>query len=157
MSGRIGCEYNIKDYDVFKVRVGTPDKRVLNVVYYEIETYMTPSSDIDDPRDFLVDFEKQAKQTLRNMLLLKKECFSDFIMVVEAAADRIRPCKPTFLTMQIFMKPREETVKTNKSNFRMVSGTVLRTYINDFMERVRTYMSDRGVLLSKTKHSPIYH
>lgn len=156
MSSRIGGEYNIKDYETYKVRVGTPDKRRLNVVYYEIETYMVPSTDLPDPREFLTDFEKYAKHALRNMLLLRKECYSDFIMVVDAAADRIRPCKPTFLTIQIFMKPREETNERNKYNFRAVSGVVLRTYVDEFLERIHAYMGDRGVVLSKMKRKPIY-
>lgn len=156
MGSRIGGEYNIKDYETCKVRVGTPDKRRLNVVYYEIETYMIPSADLANPRDFLSDFEKFAKQTLRSMLLLKKECMSDFIMVVDAAADRIKPLKPTFLTIQIFMKPREETIEKGKFNFRAVSGVVLRTYIEDFLEHMRSYMNDRGITLSKMKRIPIY-
>lgn len=113
MTKKINSEIVIKN-DVFKLAIGTTDKKNPSVIYVEGGMFIEPNLDID-PKENLLIVEKRYKTAVdkfRDILMSEKTGEHVFdntatpIKIFEIAEDRLSPGKKSYLSFQFFLKQK---------------------------------------------------
>lgn len=102
---KINSEIKI-DNSLFKIKIGTTDKKNPNVIYAEIGSYISPIEDMDIYTPSIEEIEKNAKKYLTDLLNKNESYENDFIFISDIADERITKGKRSYIEMQIFVKPK---------------------------------------------------
>ena len=150
MAKRINSEYVISSTSNFNITLGTSNKKRPEVVYTTLTSYVTPmNEDVDE--DFFDDLNKSIKQYLKNRIRENSFCEKDIIVIVDIANSRLSYSKPSYLDIQMYFKPKAETIILLNSNFKSISDKIYQEYIVDAVKHINNLITNKGFLISKTK------
>ena len=101
----------IVDNDIFKIKIGTVDKKNPKTVYYECGTFIEPKENKETYKEDVEFFEKRLKEIAKKLThSINPDSSSDklfdknYIVNFEIAEDRIAVNKKSYLSFQIFLK-----------------------------------------------------
>lgn len=94
--------------DIFKIKIGTIDKKNPEVVYIELGSYISPLSSMENYTQSIEKINKSTKTFLNSLFLGSKLCEDDFIFISDVADKRITKGKKSYMEMQIYIKPKTE-------------------------------------------------
>jgi hypothetical protein len=146
---KINSEIKFND-DVFKVKLGTTDKKNPETIYAELGVYIKPNFKKASYTEDIIEFEKLARHYLKNKIKTSDICYSNnFITVVDIADERITCNKKSYLDIQIFLKTKIE--KMEKGIFKKLSTEIHDRYIRDMLDFLKENLTEYGFSYTKTK------
>ena len=104
---KINSEVKIEN-DLFKIKIGTTDKKNPEIIYIEIGSYVSPVSEKETYKTDIETIEKSTKKFLTELFRSNTLCESNFIFVSDVADERITKGKKSYMEMQIFVRPKSE-------------------------------------------------
>ena len=155
MAKKINSEFKISNDSSFSITMGTYNKKNPEVIYAVISTYVTPlTTEINE--DLFLELEKNIKTQLKKQIASSNLCNKDIIVVTDIAANRMIYNKQTYLDIQIYFKPTEETLETRKKSFKNISNEIYETYIKDLVKNAEYILSTNDFSLSQTKNKMVH-
>lgn len=137
------------DNDIFKIKIGTTDKKNPQTIYIEIGTYISPKEEKNSYKTdiFYLDSElkKYTEKLLQDSQFLKRE----FIFVTDCPYERIIKGKNSYLEFQLFIKPFSNISASKK--FSEISKTINEIYIEDIINVIKSKLDSIGFCYCKTR------
>lgn len=156
MAKKINSEFNIKSNSLnFNIKMGTSNKKNPEVIYTTLTSYITPLNDYDY-NIFLSVLNKGIKKYIKTINAIKNKCERDLIVIVDIATNRLEIAKPSYLDIQIYLKPTNEVKLRHKYNFKNISEELYDNYIHDTIKYIEKTLSEYNYVVSKTKNKTIY-
>jgi hypothetical protein len=156
MAKKINSEHTIKNLTSnLNITLGTSNKKNPEVIYTALTTYITPLSE-DFDEEFLLKFDKNIKTYLKTLFAQTNICYNETIVVVDVASNRMMYGKPSFLDIQIHLKPKKETLISHKNSFKTISEVIYNNFSLNIAKYVERMLTEKGFQLSKTKSKTIY-
>lgn len=144
---KINSEVKI-DNNLFKIKIGTTDKKNPNVIYVEIGSYISPIEDIDAYTLHIEEIEKSTKNYLTDLLNKNESYEKDFIFISDVADERITKGKRSYIEMQIFVKPK---LKLNCQKFSEISNKFNMECVNKILPVIENAIKTNGFECYKTR------
>lgn len=95
--------------------IKTVDKKSMRVIYFEGGFYVKPNKIKDNYIDEINDIKKQitllTKRNIENNLFFQKE----YRFFIDIADERIAFNKPSFLSFQLYVKPKDNIIENSKN------------------------------------------
>lgn len=117
MAKKINSERQI-DNDLFKIKIGTINKKNPKVVYIDCGFFIEPKIEKEDYSDDINSLEEEIRKLskkLTNAIMPQtdgKNLFKkDFIFVFEVAESRVSYGKKSYVSFQLHLKQNEEVLK----------------------------------------------
>lgn len=145
MIKKINSECKFND-NIFKMKIGTTNKKNPNTIYIELGTYITPISNKQTYSED-IDYLEKGIKTFVKTRLGRENMSKDFILIVDVADERINQNKKSYLEIQLFIK----TGKTDNLSFKDLSNKFHEEYGKDLMSCIKNNLNDLGFIYSKTK------
>jgi hypothetical protein len=150
MTKRINSEYSINNISNFNITLGTSNKKRPEVIYATLTSYVIPTNEEVDEL-FFDKLNKSLKQYVKNIIQENNFCERDVIVIVDIANNRLSYSKPSYLDIQIYFKPKIETIIAHNNNFKTISEQIYHDYIVDIVKYASKLIANNGFLISKTK------
>ena len=131
----------------FKLKIGTVNKKNPEVVYIEMGTYIKPNSDKDSFSEYIDIFNKKTKYFINNLIINKKTCNNNFILITDIADERIVKGKKSYLDLQILLKP----FNLNNHIFKNLATNIYNDYAIDILTFVKNELENNDIECYKTK------
>lgn len=153
MKKKIGSEKLINNGD-FKIKIGTTDKKYCDVIYAECNTFLMPinakSSYKQDIAFIECSIRRKIYETIRNINYIEKY----YIFKFDIPESRIGCNKNTFLSLQIFLKYKNNAIPSSFKN----AISQMSPIFFDIFEDVKKILQNNDFLVSKkkTNKEPIY-
>jgi hypothetical protein len=150
MTKKINSEIKFND-NLFKVKIGTTNKKKPETFYIELGTYITPLCEKDGYHDDINKFEKIIKRIIKSEIKNSNICNSDnIITILDIANDRILYKKKSYMEIQFFIKTQKIDFK--KNIFKEISKEVHDNHIISMINEMKDNLNNMGFMLSKTKN-----
>lgn len=144
---KINSEVKISN-DIFKIKVGTTDKKNPEIVYFEIGCYISPRNFLESYSQSIEKIEKSIKNDLSSILCTSELCEKDFIFVSDVADIRILKNKKSYMEIQLFVKPKK-SIKCKK--FSEITEKLNNEFLVKIIPMIKWNISSNGFDCYKTK------
>ena len=151
MAKKINSEYKITDNENFTVTMGTYNKKMPEVVYSILSTYITPNND-DVDENFFNEVPKIIKKTLKSRINNYGICDNNVIVVSDVAVNRMFKGKQSYFDMEIYFKPTQETLKNKDKIFKHISNDIYNVYVKNIVNDIEKEFKNNGFIISKLKN-----
>lgn len=151
MAKKINSEYKITDNENFTVTMGTYNKKMPEVVYSILSTYITPNND-DVDENFFNEVPKNIKKTLKSRINNYGLCDNNVIVVSDVAVNRMFKGKQSYFDMEIYFKPTQETLKNKDKIFKHISNDIYNVYVKNIVNDIEKEFKNNGFIISKLKN-----
>lgn len=141
-------EKSIKS-EIFKIKIGTLNKKNPTTMYVEAGTYITPKDTTTNYKNEIADIDKQLKIKTKKIFENTSIVENDFILVTDVAVSRLSPERGTHYTIQVHFRP-EKTTLTSKTAFKDICNDMQLCCDECFSEYVNI-ISEHGFVCNKTK------
>lgn len=151
MTKKINSEYKINDNNSFIITMGTSNKKVPEIIYSVLSTYITPNCD-DYDESIFDELSKIIKKMLTPMIRQYGLCEKDIIVVTDVATSRISYYKPSYFDTEIYFKIKKDIISSKEKKFKDISEEIYNTYIKTIASKIEEIMVQNGFDLSKSKN-----
>jgi hypothetical protein len=143
---KINSETTIEN-DLFKIKIGTTDKKNPEIIYIEIGCYISPNEE-KEYGPIIDDIEKGINNFIGEMVGPNSICEKDYIFIFDIAEERITKKKKSYMEMQIFLKVIKEIRSLKFSN---IVEKFKEEYISKILPVVKMYLNNNGFECYKTR------
>jgi len=147
MMKKINSEAKI-DNELFKIKIGTTDKKNPDIVYFEIGSYISPTVEMDNYKKSIENVNKTTKSFLNQLFYSNELCENDFIFISDIADERISKGKKSYMEMQIYIKPKT-SLKCKK--FAEITEKMNIECISKILPVIKSNLKDNGFECYKTR------
>ena len=144
---KINGEVKIEN-DLFKIKIGTTDKKHPEIIYIEIGSYVSPVNEKETYKTDIETIEKSTKKFLTELFRSNTLCESNFIFVSDVADERITKGKKSYMEMQIFVRPKAE-LKCKK--FSEIAEKMNLSCISSILPTIENTIKSNGFECYKTR------
>ena len=131
----------------FKVKIGTTNKKKAETVYLQLGTYIEPKEEMQSFSNYITSFDKEIRYHVNKLINKNKDCANNFILITDIADERICKNKKSYLDLQIFIKPNNET----KDKFKTLANNIYNNYAIDIMTYIENEFKRNNIECHKTK------
>jgi hypothetical protein len=147
---RLNVEKKIKN-DFFNVKIGTVNRLNPQVIYYEVRTFVAPLEEYDNYSFVFAFLRKELSRTLTEKLKNNEYFTNKFILDFQVANSGVRVNKKSFLTFQLFLRQKEDSIVDLKSIKKLSEP-----FISELLEGLKENIIKSNFLIAKTKKESIY-
>lgn len=147
---KINSEKAISD-DLFKLKVGTTDKKIMGVVYIEGSCYLMPNFSRENysssVKDLVNSINKEICGIFKNVALTSD---AKYVSNFEIAEDHISQRKRSCFSFQIFFQPKKLNIGRNISGFKEYYDEISRI-VSNLLPKFKEMINKQGFSIYKTK------
>lgn len=143
---KINSEVKINN-DLFKVKIGTTDKKNPEIVYIEIGCYISPNED-GEYGPVIDGIEKKTNNFISKIVGPNTMCEKDYIFIFNVAEERITKKKKSYMEIQVFLKLINEFKNVK---FSEIVEKLDEEYVSKLLPTIKTYINDSGFECYKTR------
>lgn len=147
MGKKITSVIKINNNDV-KLKIGTVDKKNPTVVYFEGGFYVKPTVKKESYLNDIDEIKEELNKFVKNYIDSSEKIKKDYMFFTDIAEERIRYNKKSFLTFQLYVKPNDTILETNKT-FKNVALNL--TEEEKLVKEFKEILEKNGFATSKTK------
>ena len=136
------------DNQLFKIDIGTVDKKNPETMYSVIGTYLTPLEEMDMKGSIrtMVGF---GRKLMGNILHNSFDFEDDFMFIHEIAAERMAVGKKSYIEFQVFMKPKDHLLSEKGFRFKNIAENFMNTCLSQYVSLMEHHLNESGFALSK--------
>lgn len=133
--------------DEGKFKIGTIDKKNPSVIFIEGGFYILPLGKKENYKNDIDNIRKEVKTAIKNKLNNNQYYKTDFMFFMELGDENIIFNKKTYLSFQIFLKPKTE-ILYNK-NFKDLISNINNK--QEWLHMIKNDVEKNGFITHKTK------
>jgi len=145
---KIKSEVKFSD-DIFKIKIGTIDKKNPEVIYIELGSYISPIKEKESYKNNIFSIENKAKTLLSDFLKNNPLCKRDYMLVSDIADTRMTKNKKSYFEIQIFMKPTDEAKAS--TNFSGLVDKINDECVSKIVPCIKGYIEENDFECFKTR------
>lgn len=135
---KIGSEKKI-DNPIFKVKVGTVDKKKHNVIYIEGGAFIMPITKKNCYNKDINNIESNAKKKIGNLIKNEANLDNNYIFKFEIPDNRLCMERGTFLSFQIFFKYKDNMIPSSFKDAVIESKDIANKMLEEIKSEILSY------------------
>ena len=136
------------DNQLFKIDVGTVDKKNPETMYSVIGTYLTPLEDMD-MKGSVRTMVSVGRRLMGNLLHGCEDFDDDFMFIHEIATERMAVGKKSYIEFQVFMKPKDSLLTVKGVKFKNIAENFMDKCLSQYVSLMEHHLNENGFALSK--------
>lgn len=146
---KIKSEIKINDDKLFKVKIGTTNKKHPDIIYVEIGTYISPNEEKKSYKNDICSLDTEMRKYLENKLRLNDYLQDSYILVNDCPYERMETGKKSYFEMQLFVKPQKKLFEIGR--FSDIALKINELLVSDVKEEIEKCFQIRGFDIHKTR------
>lgn len=145
---KINSEIKFND-GIFKVKIGTTNKKHPDIIYIEIGTYISPNEEKKSYKNDVFSLDSEMRKYLDATLKSNEYLQDSFILVNDCPYERMEIGKKSYFEMQLFVKPEKKLFEIGK--FSDIALKINEFLISNVKEKIKNSFEIKGFNSHKTR------
>lgn len=145
---KINSEIKFND-GIFKVKIGTTNKKHPDIIYVEIGTYISPNEDKKSYKNDIFSLDSELRKYIENKLCANEYLKDSFILVTDCPFERMEIGKKSYFEMQLFIKPDKKLFEEGR--FSDMASKIKDFLIDDITGKIQNCFDIKGFNSHKTR------
>lgn len=134
---------------IFKIKIGTTNKKNPETIYIEIGAYISPKSEKKSYKSDIVSLDSELRKYTENLLSSSDHFKKDFILVTDCPYERMTMGKNSYFEIQLFLKPSKTLFDTGR--FSNMSAKIKELYLENLLCKIQNCFDIKGFDGYKTR------
>ena len=134
---------------IFKVKIGTTNKKHPDTIYIEIGTYISPTEEKKSYKNEILSLDSDLRKYMEGVLASNDYLKKDFILVTDCPYERMETKKKSYFELQLFIKPDKKLFDVGR--FSDMASKIKDLYIEDIVSKIQNCFDIKGFNSHKTR------